>query len=167
VLVTVLLQLLGGEATVLAAALAPMVAAACLSPRLRGVATVGGVLLAFGAGASATTEFFHVTPGTIKAMRRQMDEIAGSKIAQTGWNAYSRIDAVEGLPAPFLARLFIDSDAWTTIRAWDGRFDSVQDLRDSYRALPFRFTPGGETLVIGPGGGTDVLAALASGSRIR
>jgi hypothetical protein len=165
VLVTGLLQLLGGEATVLAAAVAPMAAAACLAPKLRGAAVAGALLLAVGAGLSATTVFFHVTPGTIKAMRRQLDEIAGSKIAQTGWNAYSRIDAVEGLPAPLLARLFIDSDAWTTIRGWDGRFESVQDLRDSYRALPFRFTPGGQTLVIGPGGGTDVLAALASGSR--
>ena len=165
VLVTGLLQVLGGEATVLAAAVAPMAAAACLSPKLRGIAVAGAAVLAVGVGASATTEFFHVTPGTIKAMRRQMDEMAGSTIAQTGWNAYSRIDAVEGLPAPYLARLFIDSDAWTTIRAWDGQFDSVRDLRDSYRALPFRFTPGGQTLVIGPGGGTDVLAALASGSR--
>ena len=38
-------------------------------------------------------------------------------------------------------------------------------MRDWYRALPFRFKPDGETLVIGPGGGSDVIVALGSGSR--
>jgi SAM-dependent methyltransferase len=95
-----------------------------------------------------------------------MDETPGAKIAQSGWNAYSRIDAVEGIGAPkFLARLYIDSDAWTSIMPWDGRIESVHEMRDSYRALPFHFNPGGETLIIGPGGGPDVVAALASGSR--
>ncbi|PWT94075.1 MAG: hypothetical protein C5B55_03280, partial [Blastocatellia bacterium] len=64
-----------------------------------------------------------------------------------------------------LARLFIDSDAWTGIREWDGRIESARDLRDSYRALPFRLLPNAETLIIGPGGGPDVVAALASGGR--
>jgi hypothetical protein len=165
VLVTVLLQTLGGEASLLAAAIAPMGAAACLSRRLRPWAGIGAVLLAAAAVSNASTGLFHVIPGTIKAMRRQIEEHAGARVTQTGWNAYSRIDAVEGLPPPTLARLFIDSDAWTSVRAWDGRLESVRDLRDSYRALPFRFAPHAETLVIGPGGGTDVIAALASGSR--
>jgi predicted membrane-bound spermidine synthase len=165
VLVTVLLQTLGGEASLLVAAIAPMGAAACLSRRLRPWAAAGALLLAAAALSNASTGLFHVIPGTIKAMRRQMEEHVGSRVTQTGWNAYSRIDAVEGLPPPTLARLYIDSDAWTSIRAWDGKFESVRDLRDSYRALPFRFTPHADTLVIGPGGGTDVLAALASGSR--
>ncbi len=107
---------------------------------------------------------FRVKPGTTKAMRNQMDAAPGSKIVQTGWNAYSRIDCVEGLPDSF-ARLYIDSDAWTGIRGWDGNLDNVQDMKWSYRALPFRLTPNAETLIIGPGGGPDVVAALASGSK--
>lgn len=165
VLVTVLLQTLGGEASVLIAAVAPMAAAACLSPRVRLVGVGGAVLMALAAVTNGSTDLFHVIPGTIKAMRRQMEERPGSRIAQTGWNAYSRIDAVEGIGAPFLARLYIDSDAWTSILPWNGQLDELHGLRDSYRALPFRLTPKGETLVIGPGGGSDVLAALASGSR--
>jgi hypothetical protein len=97
-------------------------------------------------------------------MRNQMDASPGSHIVQTGWNAYSRIDCVEGLPNSF-ARLYIDSDAWTGIRGWDGKIESVQDMKGSYRALPFRLTPNAETLIIGPGGGPDVVAALASGSK--
>src|SRR5499427_3785465 len=107
---------------------------------------------------------FRVKPGTTKAMRNQMDAAPGSHIVQTGWNAYSRIDCVEGLPNSF-ARLYIDSDAWTGIRGWDGNLANVQDMKWSYRALPFRLTPNAETLIIGPGGGPDVVAALASGSK--
>jgi len=162
----VLLQMLGGEASLLLAAVAPMAAAALLSRRFRVVGIAGAAIVAVAALTNGETGVFRVIPGTIKAMRRQMDESPGSHIAQSGWNAYSRIDAVEGVDSPkFLARLYIDSDAWTSIMPWDGKLESVHELRDSYRARPFHFNPGGETLVIGPGGGPDVIAALASGSR--
>jgi spermidine synthase len=162
----VLLQTLGGEASLLLAGVAPMAAAGLLSRRFRVVSMAAAVVLAVAALSNGRTGLFHVIPGTIKAMRRQMDESPGSRIAQSGWNAYSRIDAVEGVDAQkFIARLYIDSDAWTSIMPWDGKLESVHELRDSYRALPFHFNPGGETLVIGPGGGPDVIAALASGSR--
>ena len=108
---------------------------------------------------------FRVTPGTPKAMRRHMQETPGTRVTQTGWNAYSRIDAVEGFPSPNLARLYIDSDAWTNAQQWDGRIESIREVRDWYRALPFRLTPNAETLIIGPGGGSDVIVALGSGSR--
>jgi hypothetical protein len=163
--VTALLQLAGGEVSLLLAAVAPLVASTMLARRLRiPAAVLAAVTLVF-ALTNGRTQLFHVIPGTIKAMRRQMDENPGARVAQSGWNAYSRIDAVEGVSPKFLARLYIDSDAWTSIMPWDGKLDSVHEMRDSYRALPFHFNPGGETLIIGPGGGPDVVAALASGSR--
>src|SRR5689334_4601088 len=189
VAVTLLLHVFGGEAALLVAAIAPAVAAMLLaagseksgaaeesgppataggSDMMRRAVQVGaalGVVLAV-VGVVATVKYgaFRVKPGTTKAMRNQMDATPGSHIVQTGWNAYSRIDCVEGLPNSF-ARLYIDSDAWTGIRGWDGNLDSVQDMKWSYRALPFRLTPNAETLIIGPGGGPDVVAALASGSK--
>lgn len=179
VLVTLLLHVFGGEAALLVGAIAPAVAALLISlspapgdarasastSRIFQIAAVVAVLLTAGAAFSAVKfGAFRVKPGTTKAMRNQMDASPGSKIVQTGWNAYSRIDCVEGLPNSF-ARLYIDSDAWTGIRGWDGKLESVQDMRGSYRALPFRLTPNAETMIIGPGGGPDVVAALASGSR--
>ena len=163
--VTFLLQSLGGESSVVLAATAPMAAAGCLSRRLRWVAVLGVIVVAAAAFTNERTGYFRVIPGTLKAMRRQMDQTPGTHVAQTGWNAYSRIDAVEGFPPPTLARLYIDSDAWTSIHTWDGDLASVRDMKDWYRALPFKFTPNAETLIIGPGGGPDVIAALASGSR--
>src|SRR6185295_2274214 len=163
--VTALLQLAGGEVSLLLASVAPMIASTMLARRLRiPAAVLAAVTLVF-ALTNGQTQVFHVIPGTIKAMRRQMDENPGSHVAQSGWNAYSRIDAVEGVSPNFLARLYIDSDAWTSVMPWDGRLESVHEMRDSYRARPFHFNPGGETLIIGPGGGPDVVAALASGSR--
>ena len=163
--VTALLQLTGGEVSLLLASVAPMIASTLLARRLRIPAAVLAAATLVLALTNGQTQLFHVIPGTIKAMRRQMDENPGSRVAQSGWNAYSRIDAVEGVVPKFLARLYIDSDAWTSIMPWDGKLESVHEMRDSYRALPFHFNPGGETLIIGPGGGPDVVAALASGSR--
>jgi predicted membrane-bound spermidine synthase len=165
VAVTLLLQLVGGEGTLLLAAVAPLVAAALLSSRVRLIAVVLGAAAGAGAFSNTVADLFHVIPGTTKAMRRQMDAHPGSRVAQSGWNAYSRIDGVEGLDPALLARLYIDSDAWTSVSPWDGRIENAGNLAGSFRALPFRFTSRAETLVIGPGGGTDVLAALASGSR--
>ncbi|HEX5702221.1 MAG TPA: hypothetical protein VFX97_03280 [Pyrinomonadaceae bacterium] len=137
-----------------------------LLPRIVQVAAALGVVLAIIAAVSAVKyETFRVKPGRTKAMRNQMDENPNARIAYTGWNAYSRIDAVEGVAPGHVARLYIDSDAWTSINEWDGKLESAKGLRDSYRALPFRLTPNAETLVIGPGGGADVVSALASGSR--
>ena len=178
VAVTLLLHVFGGEAALLVAAIAPALAAAMIAgiggqeaargankSRIVQVAAALGVVLAIVA-VVATVKYgaFRVKPGTTKAMRNQMDASPGSHIVQTGWNAYSRIDCVEGLPNSF-ARLYIDSDAWTGIRGWDGNLNSVQDMKGSYRALPFRLTPNAQTLIIGPGGGPDVVAALASGSK--
>jgi hypothetical protein len=163
--VTLLLQHFGGEATLLFAAVAPLLAAAYLSKRLRIPASVAALVLAVVAMTNGATSFFHVLPGTIKAMRKDLDAYQGARVTQEGWNAYSRISAVEGIPPPYLARLYIDSDAWTSIYPWDGNVASATELRDSYRALPFHLKPGGDVMVIGPGGGSDVLAALASGAR--
>jgi hypothetical protein len=129
------------------------------------LALVGVVLTVVAVFSAVKLGTFRVKPGTTKAMRNQMDANPQAHIAQTGWNAYSRIDAVEGVAPRHVARLYIDSDAWTSIYEWDGRLESASDLRNSYRALPFRLTPNAETLVIGPGGGADVVSALSSGSR--
>jgi hypothetical protein len=163
--VTFLLENFGSETTLLFAAIAPLGASALLSSRYRIVAAAGAIAIAGVAFSNEAYGLLHVTPGTLKAMRRHMEETPGTHVTQTGWNSYSRIDAVEGFAPPNLARLYIDSDAWTNAQQWDGRIDSIRNLRDWYRAFPFRLTPDAETLVIGPGGGSDVIVALGSGSR--
>ncbi|HET9272160.1 MAG TPA: hypothetical protein VFO31_28480, partial [Vicinamibacterales bacterium] len=164
VAVTVLLQAFGGETTLLVAAVAPAIAAAILGSKGWRIARIAPVLLAVLALSNGRTGSFRVAPGELKALPRHINETPGARVAQTGWNSYSRIDAVEGFADPFLARLYIDSDAWTNTLRWDGRLESL-DVKDKYRALPFRFTPNAHTLVIGPGGGSDAVVALGAGSR--
>jgi hypothetical protein len=112
------------------------------------------------------TGLFKIRSAPTKGLYRHMADNPGTTIALTGWNAYSRIDAVTGFPPPYLARLYIDSDAWTNILAWDRDVLSLAPKRAWYRALPFAVAPPSpHTMVIGPGGGSDVLVALAAGSR--
>src|SRR5262249_30010987 len=162
--VTLLLQALGGETAVLLAAVAPFLAAAFLSSRVRLISVVGALAITVAGIANQRIGFFRVTPGALKAMKRHMEQLPATQVTQTGWNAYSRIDAVEGFPKPNLARLYIDSDAWTNANEWDGRIESIQGVRDWYRAFPFHLVNRPETLIIGPGGGSDVMVALGSGS---
>ena len=164
--VTALLSWLGGENAVLAVAIAPLAAAPCFSRRLLPAAVLGGALVLAAVGLNEKTGAFKIKSAPTKGMYQHMAARPGTKVALTGWNSYSRIDAVTGFEAPYLARLYIDSDAWTNILSWDGRLESVAPMRDWYRALPFKIAPPEpETLIIGPGGGSDVLVALAAGSR--
>ena len=165
VVITLLLQTIGAESSLLVAAVAPFVAAACLSSRWRIPSSVLAVVMVGIAVANGSGGWLKVVPGELKAMHKHMIEVPGTHVTQTGWNAYSRIDTVEGFPAPNLARLYIDSDAWTNAHQWDGSLESISDLKNWYRALPFKFVKQPETLVIGPGGGSDVLVALSAGSK--
>jgi hypothetical protein len=163
--VTFLLSWLGGENAVLATALAPLAAAALIAPRLR-VASGAAVLLVLAAiGVNERAGLFKIHSAPTKGLYRHVAATPGASISLTGWNAYSRIDAVTGFASPYLARLYIDSDAWTNVLEWDGQVASAAPMRAWYRARPFEVAPAGaRTLVVGPGGGSDVLVALAAGA---
>ncbi len=165
-LVTFLLSWLGGENAILAVAIAPLVAATCFARRLLPASAAGLVLVFLAVSANERTGLFKIKSAPAKGMYRHMAATPDAKVALTGWNAYSRIDAVTGFPPPYLARLYIDSDAWTNILRWDGRVESITHWASWYRALPFKVAPrDAQTLIIGPGGGSDVLVALAAGSQ--
>lgn len=161
--VTALLSWLGGEGAVLAVALAPLLAAACFWPRLVPVAALGSAAVVLAVAANEQTGAFKIRSAPTKGMYRHMAAAPGARIALTGWNSYSRIDAVTGLDT--LARLYIDSDAWTNLHRWDGQVESLEPLSRWHRARAFQLVPRPQVLVIGPGGGSDVLVALASGSQ--
>jgi predicted membrane-bound spermidine synthase len=165
--VTGMLSYLGGENAVLAVSIAPLIASACFWSKLRVPAIALAVLVIGAISVNEQTGIFKIRSAPTKGMYQHMAATPGAKVELTGWNAYSRIDAVTGFESPYLARLYIDSDAWTSILKWDGKFESVSRLTEWYRALPFKVVPPRpKTLVIGPGGGSDVLVALAAGSEL-
>jgi hypothetical protein len=140
VAVTFLLSWLGAEQAVLAVSLCPAVASGLLSKRVRVPAAVvaappGGR----GGDAGAVARLQHpqrALEGQVPAPGAHPE----AKIVLTGWNAYSRIDAVSG-HANELARLYIDSDAWTGMHRWDGDVESIRSYSTWFRARPFAFTP--------------------------
>lgn len=99
-----------------------------------------------------------------------------------GWNSFSRIAVLprrggntyawglspiyDGPPGEQLA-LDIDSLAGTPLVKFDGDIhgDDIQHLSHDITALAYELRPARSTLIIGPGGGRDVLTALKYGSK--
>ena len=100
------------------------------------------------------------------------------------WNIHSRVTVYEPEVFPFFwgissakweetiaaggkwdhALLLIDAVAGTPIQSFNGDLSTMQFLRNDLTAVAYHLSDDPETLVIGPGGGRDVLAALASGA---
>jgi len=110
-------------------------------------------------------------------------ENPGTNIVKTAWNSFSRIDVVEGptdkcnpnsvdsifgqpqcAKEGLVAKIFIDGGAGTNVISWDGQLESRKGLSTWMQYLPFKMIDDPKVLIIGSGGGRDVVAALASGS---
>ena len=83
----------------------------------------------------------------------------------TAWNSFSRIDVVEGEPPPVLAHIFIDADAGTNVLRWNGNLGDAEFLKHMIYYGPYNIVnKPAKTLIIGSGGGFDIVTALAGGS---
>jgi spermidine synthase len=99
------------------------------------------------------------------------------------WNSYSRVQVSgdpDQLQAPYARtlspvfpperrvrelRVDIDVSASTSLLAYSGDLGAVDFLKYDVTNIGHYLRPGGDTLVVGTGGGRDVLAALAFGAR--
>lgn len=173
-LVPLVIGLLGAETSILAVAILPALAAALLSigdaqDKRRGWQVLAGLVLV---GAVAVTAWNYnsqaltIRDAPSKALYKLLAAHKGSAhIVSDHWNAYSRITAVQGFDNYHVARLFIDSDAETSVVPWNGRTDDPRvSGRTWFRAFPLRLAPDPKVLVIGPGGGTDVVMSILAGS---
>src|ERR671922_1374001 len=106
-------------------------------------------------------------PTAHKDLPMYLRDHPGSKIVKTQWNSFSRIDVVEGGEGTegLVAKVFIDGGAGTNIISWDGNTESRQELPTWMQYLPFKMMQDPKVLVIGSGGGRDIVAALVSGSK--
>lgn len=170
-IVPLVISLLGAETAILATAILPALAAALLStgqdraPRRAWQVLAGLVLVANGAitGWNYRTQAWTIRDAPNKALYKLLAEQPQARMVSDHWNAYSRITAVRNPDNYHIARLFIDSDAETSVLPWDGTH--LKQRSDHwFRAFPLRLAPQPKVLVIGPGGGTDVVMALRAGS---
>src|ERR671923_341059 len=63
-----------------------------------------------------------------------------------------------------LASILIDADATTPIYRWDGSQSDVAWIQNYMDYLPYKMLNANNTLVIGSGGGEDILVALSGGT---
>ena len=61
--------------------------------------------------------------------------------------------------------IFTDADAMSVITRYDGNLESLAYMDDVTAALPYQLLDGPRVLILGAGGGTDVLSALYHGAR--
>ncbi len=189
--VVFLLRLLGGEGTTLVVGLMAAICATIFSIMSKNNKKIF-LSLAFVVLASSLiyindlTQIFSIPtdPTANKDLPIFLRENPGSHIVKTEWNSFSRIDIVEGItgectpdfvpsgqnPAQcaqeeLVAKIFIDGGAGTNIISWDGDLNSEHDLTTWMQYLPFSAKENPKVLIIGSGGGRDVVASLLAGSQ--
>lgn len=173
-LVVFFLIMTGGEGTALVVGMIAAVSSTIFSWIAKSAKKkiISIIVVAFAAALlfiNFSTQIFAIPtdPTAQKDLPIYLREHPGSKIVKTQWNSFSRIDVVEGANGNegLVAKIFIDGGAGTNIISWDGNLGSRQELSTWMQYLPFKMIPNPKVLVIGSGGGRDVVAALVSGSK--
>ena len=127
---------------------------------------------------------FAIEPGISKGLYYQLAKPQEYQHLSTQWNSFSRIDVTKQThhnynnEAAFqntssentgrskaLASIIIDADADTPVFRWNGSFNDISWVKQYMDYLPYELLKANSTLVIGSGGGEDILIALAGGSK--
>jgi hypothetical protein len=111
-----------------------------------------------------------IQPGENKGLRYLP---SGYSDVSTKWNSFSRIDIIKHIHdisktgVRNLASILIDADALTPILKWNGSLSDRQWLKNFMDYMPYEISNmnNSRTLVIGSGGGEDILLALSAGSK--
>jgi Spermine/spermidine synthase domain len=113
-----------------------------------------------------SNELLKIHPGENKGLRHQTTGSSTQHLS-TQWNSFSRVDVIQNIKNPrILASIIIDADALTPVFRWNST--SAEDTRwikQYMDFMPFEMSQVNSTLVIGGGGGEDVLIALTGGSK--
>jgi len=156
VLVIPLLAWLGGHASLIACAALASLAAACFAAaaRSRSLAIGAGLALALsvaGIAFARETDFFRIR--YVKRGRSQEDVIAEA------WNSFSRVTVSAADSSDPARRISIDGGAATPMIPFSGDLQGVRDLGDRIQALGYYLRPYEHALILGAGGGPDILTA--------
>lgn len=140
------------------------------------VAIVFGVtiLLAI-SNISGLNNIVSVEPGENKILHYRLADPSFNHVG-TLWNSFSRIDVTEQPSMKHetdtsrkkvIASILIDADADTPIYGWNGSVSDLEWIKGYMDFLPYEMASHkiNHTVVIGSGGGGDVLVALAGGSK--
>lgn len=129
-------------------------------------------------GALGADDFLKVDPGPNKGLYWQLKNPQRFEHLSTEWNSFSRIDVTKQIlfdnvdtsgdnpvrSERELANIIIDADAGTPIYDWNGDKKELAWMRQYMDYLPYEISDTNNALVIGSGGGQDVMMALAGGA---
>ena len=127
--------------------------------------------------ANTDSNILAIKPGEIKGLHWQLSNPSIFEHLSTQWNSFSRIDVTRLIHpqdsdndtsgrSRTVAAIAIDADADTPVFKWNGSIADLQWMKKYMDYLPFEILKKvNNTLVIGSGGGEDVLVALAGGSK--
>lgn len=90
------------------------------------------------------------------------------KIVDSRWTSFGHVELVTSSALPHEKVIFVDGGAGTTLYHFNGDFNDSTDsivptLTNTTMYFPYYFANKDSSLVIGPGGGVDVLTALIAG----
>ncbi len=158
----------------------PVVFATALLVSLGGAAATRRRLPLVGAGLVALLWTTNDATGLLRVVWAKQQRERG--LLHEAWNSYSRITVFPteeawntqffawGMsptydgPVPRQLGMHIDAYAGTPITAYSGKPEDLAHLGYDVTALVYHLRPHGLHLVIGPGGGRDILAALSLGA---
>lgn len=183
-LVIVFLQAVGGINTPFICGIAAGLAALTLSigerrPGLAATALLAVVLMTGGLWLNYRGKYIDLPrvqlaagPVTKPLHQELTNPHINSNIIHTEWNAFARTDVVATLSGHDHFResddlyIFTDGDVPTNMIHFQGNLQAIRHkYGDFIGFLPFRHLQPDKVLLIGPGGGLDILMALAVGAR--
>lgn len=91
------------------------------------------------------------------------DSTQDAQIIYSRWSPFARVDVVE-TNDPQFKYIFTDAGAGSYMLASDGNLQESADLRSTIDYLPFAAASGQHTLIVGAGGGRDIILALLAGA---
>lgn len=131
------------------------------SPRGVALAAVAALVLGGFAALNATMGSHGQAPLRILWAKERME----GSYSYDQWNAFSRVTVDKGRPSDSVKNMVIDGTAGTALTRFNGDLRTTDYLRDRVTYLVDHARRNADVLVIGSGGGSDVLASLEFGQR--
>lgn len=140
-----------------------------------GLVIIFSLVLALG---SSQANLVSIKPGDKKGLYYQLSDPESFEHLFTEWNSFSRIDVTRQIQntnqsqildasgrSRAIAAIAIDADADTPVLSWNGTSQDLEWIKRYMDFLPYEISDTSSSLVIGSGGGEDVLTSLAGGSK--
>ncbi len=137
---------------------------------LMGVAVLAIVAIGVFTQYSSSSNLWNIQPASNQGKELSnflSDPSLDAQIVDSRWSSFGQVQLITTPALPHEKIIFVDGGAGTSLFHFNGDFNStdsaVPELRNSTQYFPYYFVDKESALVIGPGGGLDVLTALMGG----